>query len=246
MSSIQNRASGTYWSLISICWNKKSFFSEDQSSDLLHLCNSRLSREGAWKKHFDLQREPGHFCDTRTESHLLLYRLEVGISKGPPPWLRAGPRRDRAQLLDLGIKQRHRNLWWRWLWHKVGLILEGHLQQWEWPCQAPSLGTTLSASSLPGFELCLWASVLYINSFGASVSKMCPKVIISLLYAILINERFHWMLCFWIVGETPIYTYIHTWCIQPLPVHCLFLKMNDIEKKCKLPFFRDCTSEHAF
>ena len=88
--------------------------------------------------------------------------------------------------------------------------------------------------------------MLYLNLFGASVSKMCPKVLTSLLYAILINERFHWMLCFRIVGETLIYTYIHTWCVQPLPVHRLFLKTNDIEKQCKLPFFRDYTSEYAF
>ena len=68
-----------------------------------------------------------------------------------------------------------------------------HPKQWEWYCQASSPGMTLSisASSCHSFELYLWASVIYFSLFCASVSKMCPKVITSSLYAISAYEWFH-------------------------------------------------------
>lgn len=53
------------------------------------------------------------------------------------------------------------------------------------------------------------------------------------------------MLCFWMVEETSVYTHIHTWCAQPSPVPCLFLRMNDLGKKCKLPSPRVYTSAHV-
>ena len=59
--------------------------------------------------------------------------------------------------------------------------------------QAPSLGTILgiSASSPHSFELCLWASVLYLSVFYASDGKICPKIITSSLYATLAYKKFH-------------------------------------------------------
>ena len=45
--------------------------------------------------------------------------------------------------------------------------------------------------SCHSFELCLWASVIYLDLFCASVSKMCLKVTDASLYAILAYEQFH-------------------------------------------------------
>ena len=69
----------------------------------------------------------------------------------------------------------------------------GCCKQWEWHFQAPSLDTTLgiSASSCRSYELCQWTPVLYLNLFCASIGMMCPKVISSLLYAMLAYEHFH-------------------------------------------------------
>ena len=63
----------------------------------------------------------------------------------------------------------------------------------DWHRQAPSLGTMFSvlASGCRSFELCLWASVLYLDLFCTPVSKMCSKVIIFSLYAVLVYKRFH-------------------------------------------------------
>lgn len=68
-----------------------------------------------------------------------------------------------------------------------------HPKQREKHHQAPSPETILStwASNCQSFEQYLWAFVLYHDLFWASVGKLCPKVIASLLYTILAYERLH-------------------------------------------------------
>lgn len=52
-----------------------------------------------------------------------------------------------------------------------------YTEQWEWHHQAPSLGALLQHRNTKPLELwTVWASVLYLHLFCASVSKMCPKV----------------------------------------------------------------------
>ena len=76
-------------------------------------------------------------------------------------------------------------------------------EQQEWPCQAPSPGTTprISASSHHSSELCLRASVLYLDLFYASLSDMCLKVTVSFLYDISAYKTFHRKSLVWGSGE---------------------------------------------
>ena len=70
-----------------------------------------------------------------------------------------------------------------WLFCREAYRNSRHPKWWEWHHHAPSLGTTLSisTSSCPSCELCLWASVSYFGSFCAGVSQTCPKVTASSL-----------------------------------------------------------------
>ena len=74
-------------------------------------------------------------------------------------------------------------------------------EQREQPQKPPSLGTTLSISR-HSFELYLWASVLHLDSFCASVSNMCLKVIASLFTPFWLMKVFIGMLYFQTAGKT--------------------------------------------
>lgn len=71
----------------------------------------------------------------------------------------------------------------------------------------PGTTCSTSASGHHSSVLCLWAFVLYLHLFYASVSDMCPKVMVSSLYTILTSEGFIGMLSFWLVeGNQYLYT----------------------------------------
>ena len=88
----------------------------------------------------------------------------------------------------------------------------------EWHRQAPSPGTRLSISafSLHSFELCEQLCFILI-SFRASVSKMCAKVIASLL-PFWFAEDFIGTLYFQIAGQTCIRMHVYIYTHQHISV----------------------------
>lgn len=118
---------------------------------------------------------------------------------------------------------------------------EEHLAFWQCaseksrqPPQAPSPGTTssISAWSHHGFQLCLRASVLYLELLCAAISKVTA----SLLYSISFYER-NGAFYFWIGGGKPMCVCMCVWLCQS------FQQSYSIESSEKEQRFYKCSSE---
>jgi len=91
---------------------------------------------------------------------------------------------------------------WRRFIPQVARLLPQQLHWSSTIYQAPSPAVTLGIL-VPGhhsFELCLWAYLLYLDLFSASITKMCPKLTASSIYTLQFTKDFTGVPYFWIVG----------------------------------------------
>ena len=95
---------------------------------------------------------------------------------------------------------------WRWVNFAFSICFAAatrkvaHTQSRECPPQAPSPETTLSLSG-SGHQSSDQAPVLYLDLYGASLSKMCPRVIASSPYAVSVYKTFVGTFSFWTAGK---------------------------------------------
>ena len=82
----------------------------------------------------------------------------------------------------------------------------------------------------------LWTCLLYLDLFCSFVSRVCPKVTISPLDAILAYERFQRNAVLWIVGGGKLYMYVYNQLSAPTAWQALILVFGTKQNKILAPW----------